>query len=292
MATDVYAKLRRLAAEASPGEWFWNSYSLIDSTAYREEEGDPEEELERKFHTYVCSVQAHTHGDMATPIGAANAAYIEAAQPRIVIALLDALAASEGARRQAEARIETLVATVDRWREDCEGEYRNRVAAEARERGLREAISDLVPAYHSAYVQGTSSIPWSALGDKVDGLIRFALSTPPPSRPEPPAENDLLAIRDEANLALVAIADDGTGDAAGHVGNVVRIVGDLLGRPELPADGLREALADLLAFIGGLADTDIPVIQRARAALAAAPVAEGRGEPAGEETKGSDHHAQ
>jgi len=115
------AALRARCEAATPGPWYWNSYSMVQSSPMTvaeqalenrilaENDGDPAALDDPRYKTEwyqaesaVCFVPA-SHGDTATGRHAADAAFIAEARTDIP-ALLGALAASQ-AQVAAAARV-------------------------------------------------------------------------------------------------------------------------------------------------------------------------------------------
>jgi hypothetical protein len=95
-------RLRELASAATPGPWFWNSYNAIFAAPLVEEYNrlealipkdapDDDPRWDALPETIVAGGPSSGHGDLPTKAGARDLAYIEAANPATIIALLDEL---------------------------------------------------------------------------------------------------------------------------------------------------------------------------------------------------------
>jgi hypothetical protein len=95
--------LRRLALAATPGPW--HEIERCDNTQPDEACGVTSEQ--RTAHGHIIGIfQSDAYDECSHPVSAANAAFIAAADPTTVVALLDQLAALRAALSEARDEIE------------------------------------------------------------------------------------------------------------------------------------------------------------------------------------------
>lgn len=88
MTEDERKRLRELAEAATPGPW--REYPRCDSAGQHDACGVESEIKDESYHSgYVSVFHSDAYDECTHPISAANAAFIAAANPTAVVALLD-----------------------------------------------------------------------------------------------------------------------------------------------------------------------------------------------------------